>query len=117
MDESILQAFAALISIGGLIVACWAVYALSVRTNRHNEFQREVNRVRVKRMEAEAKLDLKLREWQQTKSLEDLERHRRRLEGELDSLHEEQDEAVGGANGVLRLPSSEDAPKKRRKLP
>ena len=33
-------------------------------------------------------LDHKLREWQQTKSLEDLERHRRRLEGNLDEMHE-----------------------------
>jgi hypothetical protein len=69
----------------------WGLYAACVRTNRKNDFERKANQIRLKTMEAQAKLDLKLHEWQQTKSLEDLERHRRRLESQLDEMHGDMD--------------------------
>jgi hypothetical protein len=44
----------------------------------------------LERARREMEMDLKLREWQATASLEDLTRHRQRLERGLDELHDEQ---------------------------
>ncbi len=47
----------------------------------------ELRRLKRRRLEEEMKLELKLKEWQQTKSLAELDRHALRLEGEIDELH------------------------------
>ena len=49
--------------------------------------QRALNDLELERLRRETELELKLKEWQHARSLEDLERHRRRLERDLDDLH------------------------------
>lgn len=49
--------------------------------------RRALNKLRVDKLQREQDLDLKLREWQHTASLEDLSRHRERLESDLDAMH------------------------------
>lgn len=53
----------------------------------HKAALRELEREKLRR---EMELDLRLREFQATAALEDLARHRKRLEGELDAMHQEE---------------------------
>lgn len=46
------------------------------------------NQLQLERERRELEIDLRIREWQATASLEDLTRHRERLESSLDHLHQ-----------------------------
>ena len=81
------RALATLVLIGGFaLVAIVAVWGIG-RVLNAVSFRREQNKIRLEQLRRQSELDLKLSEWQQTKSLEDLERHRQRLEANLDEMH------------------------------
>ncbi len=81
------RALVTLVLVGGfalvVIAGVWGVgRAMNAVT-----FSRGRNKIRLDQLRRQSELDLKLSEWQQTKSLEDLERHRQRLEAGLDEMH------------------------------
>jgi hypothetical protein len=81
------RALVTLVLVGGFaLVVVAGVWGIGRAVNAVT-FSRERNRIRLEQLRRQSELDLKLSEWQQTKSLEDLERHRQRLEAGLDELH------------------------------
>lgn len=77
---------------GGLAWMAHAIYNAAGPKERRR-VQKARNDLLLERERRQLELDLMLQEWQHTKSLEDLERHRRRLEGELDNMHQDSPEA------------------------
>lgn len=75
------------------------IYAGAVRVNRNNQFQRQVNEIKLDQMQAETEIELELLKWQKTASLVELERQKRRLEANLDDMHGV--EAVHDSTGKL----------------
>ena len=73
-----------------------AVWTQSDGYKERVRMQRALNDLELERLRRETELELKLKEWQHTTSLEDLQRHRRRLERELDDLHERPGEPGDG---------------------
>ncbi len=81
------RALVTLVLVGGFaLVVVAGVWGVGRAVNAVT-FSRERNRIRLEQLRRQSELDLKLSEWQQTKSLEDLERHRQRLETSLDEMH------------------------------
>ncbi len=81
------RALVTLVLVGGFaLVVVAGVWGVGRAVNAVT-FSRERNRIRLDQLRRQSELDLKLSEWQQTKSLEDLERHRQRLETSLDEMH------------------------------
>lgn len=72
-----------LLGIGALLWTCTDGYAERVCQRR------AMNSLDLERARRQMNLDLKLKEWQDTCSLEELTRHRQRLAGELDKLYDD----------------------------
>ncbi|GAB6901984.1 hypothetical protein [Kineosporia succinea] len=71
-------------TVGGLGLLMWTEtdgYAERIRIRKAR------NQIALDKARREADLDLKLREWQQTASLEDLTRHRERMEQGIDEQY------------------------------
>ncbi len=85
------RALVTLVLVGGFaLVVVARVWGVGRAVNAVT-FSRERNRIRLEQLRRQSELDLKLSEWQQTKSLEDLERHRQRLEAGLDEMHSDRE--------------------------
>jgi hypothetical protein len=81
------RALVTLVLVGGFaLVVAAGVWGVGRAMNAVS-FNRDRNKIRLDQLRRQSELDLKLSEWQQTKSLEDLERHRQRLEAGLDEMH------------------------------
>jgi hypothetical protein len=63
------------------------MYEGSDASRERARLKRKRNDLRIERERRELEMDLLLRERQQAWTVEDWERHRRRLEGKLDELH------------------------------
>lgn len=72
---------------GGLPILGGLFYLIGVPFNRRQVFKKEADKIELDKRKQMAKLDLLLAERQQTWSLEDIQRHRARLEGQLDEMH------------------------------
>lgn len=85
------RALLAIAAIAALLLLGAAIWFGAVTAARHHRFTTERNRIKLRQIEQQAELDMKLTEWQHVRSLEDIERQRQRLEGNLDDLHRDID--------------------------
>lgn len=71
-----------LVGVGWFIGTWWS---------RVNDHRRALNEIEQEKQWKLAQLDIELRDWQQRSSLEDLAKHRERLEKSLDGMHDDGD--------------------------